>query len=76
MGKALTAKIEIDVTREKGAERKTLTVRHGQDLFELRPRQGRRNGGGILRRHRMGRGSKILGRSSCAERVGIPKPFC
>jgi type III restriction enzyme len=34
-GKTLTAKIEIDVTRDKGAERKTITARHGQDLFDL-----------------------------------------
>src|SRR5579863_7366117 len=34
-GKSLTAKIEIDVTWDKAAERKTITARHGQDLFEL-----------------------------------------
>ncbi len=34
-GRSLTAKIEIDVTRDKAAERRTITARHGQDLFEL-----------------------------------------
>ena len=34
-GKTLTAKLEIDVTRDKGPERKTVTARHGQDLFDL-----------------------------------------
>jgi len=34
-GKALTAKLEIDVNRDKVPERKTLTVKHRQDLFDL-----------------------------------------
>ncbi len=34
-GKALTAKLEIDVNRDKVPERKTLNVKHRQDLFDL-----------------------------------------
>ncbi|MGD1073359.1 MAG: DEAD/DEAH box helicase family protein [Bryobacteraceae bacterium] len=34
-GTRLTAKIEIDVTGDKGPARKTITARHGQDLFDL-----------------------------------------
>ncbi len=34
-GKALTAKLEMDVNRDKVPERKTLTVKHRQDLFDL-----------------------------------------
>jgi type III restriction enzyme len=34
-GKTLTAKLEIDITRDKGPERKTITAWHGQDLFDL-----------------------------------------
>lgn len=34
-GKTLTARVEIDVMRDKAPERKTVTARHGQDLFDL-----------------------------------------
>jgi hypothetical protein len=33
-GKSLSARIEIDITRDKGPEHKVLVARHGQVLFD------------------------------------------